>query len=651
MVRLRVLSPLIVLLFLVVACDGSDGHASSSTAPSSEPGFVGNANAGGMPDSSQAETPTVSSRSRSDGNSNSENPIKENQNEPAQEEPGKALVTFTTGPPVEFLEPSGVSVVGIVSFKVATGAEVVRVEYLATGPNGNGVLELGTSESAQNGFAFSYLFLEGGERTVGVRAFNAAGAIVGTAWKGIYVGLDAGADAELTVTPDVNFITPKSGAVSNPVTFIAATQGNVSRVRYVADGLSGQAHVLGESDASSNGYYLTYLFNIGGPRTVRAQALNALGQVVSEDLLFLVVETNVVNGEDTSGTCAPGQLLDCEGDCANSSWLGDGYCDDGIEYPANFACALYSQDDGDCTPVIEVEEGINSSQCGMGYVVDCVGNCAKNIWIGDGFCDDGTQYNIDLSCGTYNNDEGDCGNTEGVDSSNCVDGQVLDCNGSCQNSNWIGDGVCDDGSQYAAVFTCDAHNQDGGDCVQPSNPEVSGGSDSVPYFYQYANQYAPGATCQNTSIAMLLTNFGWSGHPDDIYLLYGKDLAQSPAGLEKVFNELAATAGLTQRLSKITNGTIEGMRALIDQGQPVIVHGFFTGFGHVLVVTGYGNGSYTVNDPAGKWNQQFKGGYPYGYNASIGKGIKYPAGKFEQAVSTLNGAGFEPLWYYEVIDN
>ena len=116
-------------------------------------------------------------------------------------------------------------------------------------------------------------------------------------------------------------------------------------------------------------------------------------------------------------------------------------------------------------------------------------NCAKNEWIGDGFCDDGTEYNIDLSCGTYNNDEGDCASGAAPGASSCESGKVKDCNGSCQNASWIGDGVCDDGSQYSAVFTC-ASNQDGGLLMPIPQPRRL--REGPSYFYQYANQYLLG---------------------------------------------------------------------------------------------------------------------------------------------------------------
>ncbi len=171
---------------------------------------------------------------------------------------------------------------------------------------------------------------------------------------------------------------------------------------------------------------------------------------------------------------------------------------------------------------------------------------------------------------------------------------------------------------------------------------------SVPYFYQYANSYHPSASCQNTSIAMVLKWAGWSGTPDDITARFGKDLAQSPAGLAQVFNTLADEAGLDVRITPNTSGSLEGLRSLLAAGKPTIVHGYFTGYGHVMVATGYDGSGYTANDPAGKWAQSFKGGYPYGWSTSVGRGIRYGKGAFEQAVSTSNGSSYLPLWYHEL---
>ena len=168
----------------------------------------------------------------------------------------------------------------------------------------------------------------------------------------------------------------------------------------------------------------------------------------------------------------------------------------------------------------------------------------------------------------------------------------------------------------------------------------------VPYFYQYANTLSPGATCQNTSIAMVLSYLGWGGRPDDITGDYGRFYAQEPAGLAEVFNDFARRAGLSRRLQPTTHGTLAGLRAELDRGEPVIIHGYFTGAGHVVVVLGYDEGGYYVNDPAGTWSQSFKGGYPNGWEPSAGRAVYYGKASFERAVSTLDGYTYEPLWYH-----
>jgi len=171
---------------------------------------------------------------------------------------------------------------------------------------------------------------------------------------------------------------------------------------------------------------------------------------------------------------------------------------------------------------------------------------------------------------------------------------------------------------------------------------------SVPYFYQYANSLHPGASCQNTSIAMVLSKYGWTGNPDTITSRFGKDRAQSPAGLADVFNTLAQEAGISARLTANTSGSRDRLHQLLAAGKPVIVHGYFTGYGHVLVATGYDGSHYTANDPAGRWAQAWKGGYPYGYNSAAGRGIRYPRAAFDQAIATSNGSSYLPLWFHEL---
>ncbi len=186
----------------------------------------------------------------------------------------------------------------------------------------------------------------------------------------------------------------------------------------------------------------------------------------------------------------------------------------------------------------------------------------------------------------------------------------------------------------------------GGD--EDATGATGGGFPDVPYFYQYANSYSPGSSCQNTSAAMVLAWLGWSGDPDDLTAYWGTQYAQTPAGLAAMFNAEAGWGGIGDRLQAHTSGSIDGMKRLLDAGLPVIIHGYFTSYGHVVVVLGYDSGGYWVNDPAGTWNERFMGGYPYGWEPTAGHAIYYEAGAFEAAVATSNGSTYLPLWYHEL---
>ena len=176
--------------------------------------------------------------------------------------------------------------------------------------------------------------------------------------------------------------------------------------------------------------------------------------------------------------------------------------------------------------------------------------------------------------------------------------------------------------------------------------QLDSGALDVPYFYQYDNAYAPSKTCQNTSIAMLLNHLGVEVTPDQITAAYGKDYAQSPEGLADLFNIYAARAGLAQRLVPTRSGTLSGLREELDRGHPVITHGYFTSYGHVLVVTGYDQDGYYANDPAGRWSESFMGGYPGLRDAQVGRSIYYRRSAFEAAVATSDGYSALPLWYH-----
>ena len=55
-----------------------------------------------------------------------------------------------------------------------------------------------------------------------------------------------------------------------------------------------------------------------------------------------------------------------------------------------------------------------------------------------------------------------------------------------------------------------------------------------------------------------------------------------------------------------------------------------------------------VNDPAGRWSQVFKGGYPYADDPDVGRAIAYAAAPFDAAIATSDGLAFLPVWYHEI---
>lgn len=155
---------------------------------------------------------------------------------------------------------------------------------------------------------------------------------------------------------------------------------------------------------------------------------------------------------------------------------------------------------------------------------------------------------------------------------------------------------------------------------------------NVPYFFQYANTYEPGATCANTTMAMLLKYYGANYTPDQIYLEFRKQ-AQDEFKFDTIFNRLAARAGIKQRIRvHMETGSIAQMEAELNKQRPVIIHGKFTGSGHVMLLIGNDGTRYTMNDPAGVWGQKLCNGS--GYGGSGGAGVRYGRSIVGSAVTT-----------------
>ncbi len=185
------------------------------------------------------------------------------------------------------------------------------------------------------------------------------------------------------------------------------------------------------------------------------------------------------------------------------------------------------------------------------------------------------------------------------------------------------------------VFAADAERR-----LQQARAQIPAAVPAVPYLRQLDNALNRYGTCQNTSIAMTLRAYGWTGTPDDLTREFGNGLGKEPNGVAEIINTIAARAGLKIRAVPHTQSTPTEFREAIARG-PVITHGWFTKDGHVVVATGYDGNRYQVQDPAGAWNQQVSGSYDY--NAS-GANRWYSKAAFESAV--VEGG---TVWYTEIV--
>jgi len=169
-------------------------------------------------------------------------------------------------------------------------------------------------------------------------------------------------------------------------------------------------------------------------------------------------------------------------------------------------------------------------------------------------------------------------------------------------------------------------NVTGGTTPNPTQP--------IPYFYQYSNKINRGGSCQNTSLAMMLKHYGMSSiTPDILSTQYGTSLGQTVEGLQRIFNEKAAAAGLKVRDRGTRTATVAKMRQLLTAGSPIIVHGYFTDYGHIMVAYRFDGTYYYCNDPAGRWNQRVRDGGYSQVNPTEGIGVRYSKAAFEAAVS------------------
>lgn len=131
---------------------------------------------------------------------------------------------------------------------------------------------------------------------------------------------------------------------------------------------------------------------------------------------------------------------------------------------------------------------------------------------------------------------------------------------------------------------------------------------NVPYKSQLDNWFNPTGSCNVTSVAMCLEYLGAkrrtsTGQFEDELYQYALNRGYSrhnPYDLAAIIREYQCQDKFVE------NGTIEDIQDWLAEGKPVIIHGYFTAFGHIVVVVGYDDEGFFVHDPYGEW---FASGY------------------------------------------
>lgn len=166
----------------------------------------------------------------------------------------------------------------------------------------------------------------------------------------------------------------------------------------------------------------------------------------------------------------------------------------------------------------------------------------------------------------------------------------------------------------------------------------------VPYRSQLDNVENPHGSCNVTSVAMCLLYLGMSER-DGVQLedqLYRKmeqlgKSRHSPYDLKFLIETYPGYKDIFRE-----NGSFKDIRTSIDAGNPVIIHGYFTRFGHIVVVRGYDANGFLVNDPYGEW---FRTGYD---NSRSGKRLHYSYGLIARTCSPESQANPRNIWYHTV---
>ncbi|MFN9693627.1 MAG: C39 family peptidase [Synechococcaceae cyanobacterium] len=169
---------------------------------------------------------------------------------------------------------------------------------------------------------------------------------------------------------------------------------------------------------------------------------------------------------------------------------------------------------------------------------------------------------------------------------------------------------------------------------------------NVPYLKQLDNKNNPYGSCNVTCVAMCLQFFGVKPPPgkqlEDVLYEKMESLGRSrhnPYDLQYLINTYPGNFKDIFR----EDGGFRDIQASIDAGHPVIIHGYFTSFGHIIVVRGYDDKGFIVNDPYGEW---FSTGYD---NSRTGANLHYSYNMIANTCSPESKANPKNIWFHSVL--
>jgi uncharacterized protein YvpB len=162
-------------------------------------------------------------------------------------------------------------------------------------------------------------------------------------------------------------------------------------------------------------------------------------------------------------------------------------------------------------------------------------------------------------------------------------------------------------SEHVTIYNPKDKASDTAPTTPPKGPPASVKL-NVPYKSQLDNWYNPTGSCNVTSIAMCLQFLGLprrdniGQYEDELYeyAIYRGLSRHNPYDLAKIVRDYGGKDEFRE------NATIDEVKAWLVKGNPAVIHGYFTSFGHIIVVVGYNETGFVVHDPYGEW---FSSGY------------------------------------------